>query len=343
MAYSPLVEKTRSMAHNVQQAEITKAAGMLAEGKLVAFPTETVYGLGADARKESAVAKIYQAKGRPSNNPLIVHVATVDEIYRYADVESSWNPAVVKEWISKLTPLWPGPLSVILPRGGEIADSVCAGGPSVALRIPRHPVALALLRAFKGPIAAPSANPSMYVSPTTAQHVRDSLGKSVDLILDGGACEVGLESTVLSLLTPTPRVLRPGAITLDTLRHILGCPVEGPLSSGQSHSGELLSPGLLAKHYSPRTQVRLRTTISQGERLPEKTGVLIFSEWKPTFPTTATRILSKCGDLEEVAARLFGALRELDEADLDLIVVDTCEPIGLGEAIMDRLIRASKQ
>ena len=180
-----------SMAQNVEQADITKAAGILAEGKLVAFPTETVYGLGADARKESADAKIYQAKGRPSNNPLIVHVATVDEIYRYADVESSWNQAVVKEWITKLTPLWPGPLSVILPRGREIADTVCAGGPSVALRIPRHPVALALLRAFKGPIAAPSANPSMYVSPTTAHHVRDSLGDKVDCILDGGACEVG--------------------------------------------------------------------------------------------------------------------------------------------------------
>ncbi len=331
------------MVPNVEQADIMKAAGLLAEGKLVAFPTETVYGLGADARKESAVAKIYETKGRPSNNPLIVHIATVDEMCRYADIESSWNPTVVKEWLTKLTPLWPGPLSVILPRGKDIADTVCGGGTSVALRIPRHPVALALLRAFKGPIAAPSANPSMYVSPTTAQHVRDSLGDKVDFILDGGACQVGLESTVLSLLSPIPRVLRPGAITLDTLRHTLGCPIEGPLSSGQPQTGELLSPGLLAKHYSPRTKVRLRTAISQGERLPEKTGVLIFSDWKPTFPTTTTRILSKCGDLEEVAARLFGALRELDEADLDLIVVDTCEPIGLGEAIMDRLIRASKQ
>lgn len=331
------------MEHKIEQGDITKAAGLLAEGKLVAFPTETVYGLGADARNESAVANIYQAKGRPSNNPLIVHVATVDEIYRYADIESSWNPTVVKEWLTKLTPLWPGPLSVILPRGRDIADTVCAGGPSVALRIPRHPVALALLSAFKGPIAAPSANPSMYVSPTTAQHVRDNLGDKVDFILDGGACEVGLESTVLSLLTPTPRVLRPGAITLDTLRHTLGCPVDGPLPSGEPQTEELLSPGLLAKHYSPRTKVRLRTSLSQGEHLPEKTGALVFSDWKPNFPTTVTTVLSKCGDLEEVAARLFGALREMDQEDLDLIVVDTCEPLGLGEAIMDRLIRASRQ
>lgn len=331
------------MSTDVNNTEIQKAAAFLAEGKLVAFPTETVYGLGADARNGSAVARIYAAKGRPSNNPLIVHVATIEEFYRYADIEAAWNPTVVKEWLHKLTPLWPGPLSVILPRGKEIAENVSAGGPSVALRIPRHPVALELLRAFKGPVAAPSANPSMYVSPTTAQHVRDSLGDKVDFILDGGACEVGLESTVLSLLTPIPRVLRPGAITLDTIRHTLGCPVEGPLSSGESHSAELLSPGLLAKHYSPRTKVRLRTTLTQGEELPAKTGALVFSDWKPDFPTAVTKVLSKCGDLEEIAARLFGALRELDEAQLDLIVVDTCEPIGLGEAIMDRLVRASRQ
>lgn len=331
------------MSTEVKNTEIQSAAALLAEGKLVAFPTETVYGLGADARQPSAVARIYTAKGRPSNNPLIVHVATVEEFYRYADIESSWNPSVVKEWLHKLTPLWPGPLSVILPRDKEIAENVSAGGPSVALRVPRHPVALELLQAFKGPVAAPSANPSMYVSPTTAQHVRESLGDKVDFILDGGPCEVGLESTVLSLLTPTPRVLRPGAITLDTIRHILGCPVEGPISSGEPQSEGLVSPGLLAKHYSPSTKVLLRTAIALGEQLPERTGALIFSDWTPEFPTTESRVLSKCGDLEETAARLFGALRELDQANLDLIVVDTCEPIGLGEAIMDRLVRASRQ
>lgn len=165
----------------------------------------------------------------------------------------------------------------------------------------------------------------------------------MDLILDGGPCEVGLESTVLSLLTPIPRVVRPGAVTLDTLRHALGCPVEGPLSSGESLPTELISPGLLAKHYSPRTPVRLRTSIAQGEVLPLKTGALIFSQWKPEFTPYITKVLSQCGDLEEVAARLFSALRELDEAGLQLIVVDTCEPLGLGEAIMDRLIRASRQ
>jgi L-threonylcarbamoyladenylate synthase len=331
------------MESNAAQADITHAATLLARGKLVAFPTETVYGLGADARNEAAIAKIYAAKGRPSNNPLIVHVATVEDLRRYADISASWNPAVVDEWITKLTPLWPGPLSVILPRGKEIAPNVCAGGPTVALRIPRHPVALDLLCAFKGPVAAPSANPSMYVSPTTAQHVRDSLGDKVDLILDGGSCDVGLESTVLSLLHGIPRVVRPGAVTLDMLRHTLGCPVEGPLSSGDSLPSEIISPGLLAKHYSPRTPVRLRTSLAHGEKLPQKTGVLVFSHWQPEFTPYVTKVLSQCGDLEEVAARLFGALRELDESGLELIVVDTCEPLGLGEAIMDRLIRASQQ
>jgi L-threonylcarbamoyladenylate synthase len=137
--------------------------------------------------------------------------------------------------------------------------------------------------------------------------------------------------------------LRPGAITIDTLRHTLGCPVEGPLSSGETLSSELLSPGLLEKHYSPRTKVRLRTSLIKGEVLPERTGALIFSDWKPEFTPSVSKVLSNCGDLEEVAARLFGSLRELDQAGLDLIVVDTCEPLGLGEAIMDRLVRASRQ
>lgn len=331
------------MGAPTSQADIKNAAALLAQGKLVAFPTETVYGLGADARNEAAIDRIYAAKGRPSTNPLIVHVATIEDLRRYSDISAAWNPTVVDEWITKLSPLWPGPLSVILPRGKDIAPNVCAGGPTVAIRIPKHPMALDLLRAFRGPVAAPSANPSMYVSPTTAQHVRDSLGNKVDLILDGGPCQVGLESTVLSLLTPIPRVVRPGAITVDMLRHTLGCPVDGPLASSEPAPVELISPGLLAKHYSPRTPVRLRTSIMRGESLPEKTGALIFSHWKPEFTPYVSKVLSHCGDLEEVAARLFSSLRELDEAGLDLIVVDTCEPLGLGEAIMDRVVRASRR
>lgn len=325
----------------ISEAIIRNAAALLNQGKLVAFPTETVYGLGADARNADAVAKIYAAKGRPSNNPLIVHIHSVEQIETYADLSMSWNPIVVKEWISKLAPLWPGPLSVILPRGIAIAQNVSAGGSSVALRIPNHPIALELLKTFNGPIAAPSANPSNYVSPTTAQHVRDGLGEHVDSVLDGGPCAVGLESTVVSLLQATPKVLRPGSITIEMLEAILGCRVEGPSSPKTLEEPTLHSPGLLAKHYSPRTKVVLRSSLSNSSQLPPRIGVLLFSSWKPQFPTVKTLALSSCGDLEEVAARLFGALRELDNAGLDLIVSDECEPIGLGEAIMDRLTRAS--
>lgn len=325
----------------VTDSDIQRAAALLQEGRLVAFPTETVYGLGADARNDAAVKRIYEAKGRPSNNPLIVHVHSLSQVFEYCDLSRSWNPAVVKERITKLATLWPGPLSIIVPRATNICATVAAGGDSVALRIPNHPVALRLLKAFNGPVAAPSANPSMYVSPTTAQHVRDGLGERVDCVLDGGPCAIGLESTVLSLLEETPKVLRPGAITLETLRETLGCVVEGPSQRKERSQTELLSPGLLAKHYAPMTKVMLRTAIPVGFVFPPRVGALVFSSWKPPFPTTQMAVLSASGNLEEVATQLFGALREFDAAGLDLIVVDVCEPIGLGEAIMDRLVRAS--
>jgi L-threonylcarbamoyladenylate synthase len=327
----------------VPNDSIQYAADLLKAGKLVAFPTETVYGLGADARNANAVAAIYAAKGRPSNNPLIVHVYSVEQFTLYADLSQSWNPTVVREWISKLTPIWPGPLSVILPRGAAIAENVAGGGSSVALRIPNHPVALELLKAFNGPVAAPSANPSTYVSPTTAQHVRDNLGDRVDYILDGGSCAVGLESTVLSLLQERPRILRPGAITIEDLQRALGCTIDGPSDPTPKEQSVLQSPGLLAKHYSPRTKIALRTDIPKDTALPPRVGALVFSSWKPEFPTVKTVTLSSCGDFEEIAARLFSALRELDEEHLDLIVSDVCKPEGLGEAIMDRLNRASHQ
>lgn len=328
---------------SVSKESIIHAATLLKQGQLVAFPTETVYGLGADARNEGAVAAIYAAKGRPSNNPLIVHVHSTAQFNLYADLSKSWNPTIVASWLTKLAPLWPGPLSVILPRSTTIAENVSGGGTSVALRIPNHPVALELLKAFDGPIAAPSANPSTYVSPTTAQHVRDSLGDRVKYVLDGGPCAVGLESTVLSLLQERPRILRPGAITAAELEGLLACPIDSLPSNKNESSAPLDSPGLLAKHYSPRTRIILRTDLRPGTKLPARIGALVFSTWTPEFPTTKNVTLSSCGDLEEIAARLFSALRELDESNLDLIVSDVCQPDGLGEAIMDRLTRASHQ
>jgi len=325
----------------IEKGVITKAAEALRRGDLVAFPTETVYGLGADARNEDAVRRIFQVKGRPSSNPLIVHVASTSEIFRYADLSRSFAPKLLRARLEKLSPLWPGPLSVVLPRGQEIADAVSGGGTTVALRIPNHPLALALLRKFDGPVAAPSANISEYVSPTTAEHVRSGLGSKIACVLDGGPCSVGLESTVLSLIEETPLILRPGAITKDQLQATLETEVlRAPFAA--TESALKLSPGLLAKHYSPSTPVCFESALTELSPAPKKIGAIIFQPRELAFQATQIRLLSQHGHLEEVAMHLFAALRELDQMALDLIVVDTCEPIGLGEAIMDRLLRATK-
>jgi L-threonylcarbamoyladenylate synthase len=321
-------------------SSIAEAVRLLKAGELVAFPTETVYGLGADATNESAVRKIFEAKGRPSSNPLIVHVAEPAAIAKYCDIARSFDPHLVSARLEKLSRLWPGPLSVVLPRKNGIAPSVSAGGDTVAIRVPNHPAALKLLSAFGGPLAAPSANPSEYVSPTTAEHVRSGLGSKVRCILDGGPCSIGLESTVLSLLEPSPRILRPGAITRAKLEEVLETAVLGPTVS-QEEQEVKLSPGLLAKHYSPRIPVRLHNMLASDTQLPARIGAILFRPRELSFCPTETRILSDQGDLEEVAARLFAALRDLDSLSLDVIIVDTCEPVGLGEAIMDRLLRAS--
>lgn len=321
---------------------ITSAAELLKAGKLVAFPTETVYGLGADATNEAAVRKIFEVKGRPTTNPLIVHVRSIEEMEHYADLARAKDPETIRHRLRALSPLWPGPLSVIVPKSNRICNAVSAGGDTMAFRIPRHPVALKLLEACQLPIAGPSANPSMYISPTTAEHVEKSLGSAVECILDGGPCVVGLESTVVSLIDDVVRILRPGAISADELRKHLGCNVEdfkpGVMTSDTK---PLLSPGLLAKHYSPTTPVVLRDRLASIGNLPSRIGVILFNDHSAPCEALITRVLSDAGNLEEIATNLFAALRELDEANLNLIVVDTCEPVGLGAAIMDRLIRAS--
>jgi L-threonylcarbamoyladenylate synthase len=322
-------------------SDIRKAAVLLKTGNLVAFPTETVYGLGADATNEQAVSAIFAAKGRPSNNPLIVHVSSLDKLFNCIDLTNHPRAEQIRSYIKSLAPFWPGPLSIVVPKAHHITSLVSAGGPTVAIRIPRHPVALKLLEECDRPIAAPSANPSMYISPTTAQHVRDSLGEKVACILDGGECKVGIESTVLSLVDDPPLILRPGAVTREQIEHALGCPVSLQATQ-RSDDDSLPSPGMLAKHYAPRTKVLLRTAVTTNTLFPAKVGAIVFrGDTLLPFNPSALRILSERGDLSEVAASLFSALRELDAAGLDLIVVDTCEPIGLGAAIMDRLLRAS--
>jgi L-threonylcarbamoyladenylate synthase len=324
-----------------QEREIARGAEVLRNGGLVAFPTETVYGLGGDALNETAVRRIFEVKGRPVTNPLIVHVGSLRDVYTFVDLSRSFDEALVTQRLEKIGTLWPGPLSVVLPKASIVPRSVCAGSDTVAIRIPRHPIALRLLEVFGGPIAAPSANPSQYISPTTAQHVRESLGSKVDLVIDGGPCQVGLESTVLSLLEKQPKILRPGAITKEQLSALLGVDVAAQALTSDAGS-PLPSPGMMSKHYSPSTKVRLWPQTESPPAVSGRIGAIRFTSSPPPFPTITCRYLSDTGDLEEIAASLFSALRDLDGMSLDVIVVDTCERSGLGEAIMDRLLRASR-
>ncbi|MBX7144385.1 MAG: threonylcarbamoyl-AMP synthase [Oligoflexia bacterium] len=322
------------MIRPADQNSIQEAAKLIRESELVAFPTETVYGLGANAFDEVAVQKIFAAKGRPAHNPLIVHIADFESIAGVATIPPA---SKIEQRLQLLRGFWPGPLSVVLPRTEQVAPSVCAGLATVAVRIPNHPVALALIKAAGVPIAAPSANPSNYISPTTAAHVEEGLRGKVRIILDGGSSEIGLESTIIDLCSDPVTLLRPGGISLEQLRSIFP-----DIKVREQHSlGPVLSPGLLKEHYSPRTPTILRGQ-REPQSYPSKVGLICFKQ-SQSLETNykEVRVLSKSGRLEEVAAKLFACLRELDQAGLELIVVDTCKEIGLGRAIMDRLMRAT--
>jgi L-threonylcarbamoyladenylate synthase len=296
-------------------AGIARAAAILRAGGLVAFPTETVYGLGGDARSDMAAARIFEAKGRPRFNPLIVHVASVEEARR----------------IARFTPdaerlagaFWPGPLTLVLPLAAEagIAPLVTAGLPTVAVRVPAHPLARELLAASGGPVAAPSANPSGKLSPTRAEDVLAGLDGRIAAVLDGGACPVGVESTIVGLDGPA-RLLRPGGLPAETIEDCLGAALLPP-------GGAVAAPGMLASHYAPDAVVRLGAT----ERRPGE-ALLGFG------PVAGDLNLSPGGDLTEAAANLFHHLRALDRAG-GRIAVAPIPDRGLGRAINDRLLRAA--
>ncbi len=308
-------------------AAIEQAAACLSDGSLVAFPTETVYGLGADARDDGAVARIFAAKDRPSFNPLIVHLADTGQAQRYVTFDARARDLAQR--------FWPGPLTLVLPRAANCALSllVSAGLDTVAVRVPAHPLARDLMARFDGPIAAPSANASGEVSPTRAEHVAQSLGARVDLILDGGACDVGLESTVLDLSGDAPALLRHGSVTLEELENVLG-PVED--ATAPADGAPPRSPGQLARHYAPSIPVRLDAdTVAPDEAL------LAFGDNAPAGAARA-RNLSPSGDLTEAAANLFAALHELDDPAYRAIAVTPIPDTGLGRAINDRLRRAAK-
>lgn len=318
-------------------ASIAEAAQILRAGGLVAMPTETVYGLAANALDGVAVARIFTAKGRPQFNPLIVHVHDADDAARLVVMNDAARRVADR--------FWPGPLTIILPRRIEsgVSDLCAAGLPTLAVRVPAHPTAQALLHAAQIPLAAPSANRSGTISPTAPLHVRDSLGDAVDLILADGSCAVGLESTVLDLSGDAPLVLRPGAITAAELANVLECPVAYDFGD---HGHEVKSPGQLLKHYAPTCPVRLNAVDVGPDEALLGFGSLKFmgvqgGGFARDLPPERLRNLSEDGDLYEAAANLFRMLRDLDRPGISAIAVMPIPDRDIGIAINDRLKRAA--
>jgi L-threonylcarbamoyladenylate synthase len=331
-------------------AVIERAACKLRQGELVVFPTETVYGLGADALQPAALEKIFIAKGRPLSDPLIVHIA------EFADLEELTS-SLPEDARRLAQAFWPGPLTLILPRGPRVPHIVTAGMETVAVRMPRHPVARALISALGSPVAAPSANRFMHVSPTTAQHARADLGGRVPLILDGGPCMVGVESTILDLSADVPVILRPGGVSLEVLRAVL--PDVRPPVKREAPGEELAqkAPGQLAMHYAPAAPLllfdgdeeamraailaELHQHLARGERV----GVLVADEDLPAFRDIGTNgIVCSLGDAAnpaQVAAALFSCLRALEDARVAVILCRNFSTRDLGLAIRDRLGRAA--
>lgn len=300
--------------------EINLAAEALKKGELVAFPTETVYGLGADATSDQAVALLYAAKGRPTFNPLISHVA---------DAEAAFALGTFGDEAKKLArAFWPGPLTIVVQRAAHCPVSflASAGLSSIALRVPNHPLALALLRAVGCPIVAPSANPSGRVSPTTATHVKRGLGEKVSIILDGGPCTVGVESTVVSFMGGRATLLRPGGLSRGAIEKILGHELKIEADSAQPHA-----PGQIESHYAPNAHLRLDATAPRNGEIYLGFG----------FHDNGPHTLSARGDVVQAAANLFRMLHELDELGAKEIAVAPIPDEGLGEAINDRLRRAA--
>lgn len=331
---TPRAVPTRVLRVDPERPEpevLAEACAVLRAGGLVAMPTETVYGLAALAEDSAAVSRIYEAKGRPSHNPLIVHT---HEPAAARALASAWPPAA--EALAQR--FWPGPLTVVVPRGERLSPLVSAGGSTVALRVPAHPVALALLRALGRPLAAPSANPSNGLSPTRAEHVLAGLGGRLELVLDGGPCAVGIESTVVDAVASPPRVLRPGTLSLEELREAVpeleGAP-EGPAE------GALRSPGMLARHYAPRALLRVlpRGELERAAREGPAPVALLACGRASVTNVFYQRVLP--GDPAGFAAELFEALHAVDGLGCAVVLVEAPPRTERWAGVWDRLTRAS--
>ena len=330
------------------EASIERAASLIRAGELVVFPTETVYGLGADAMQVDAVERIFVAKERPFSDPLIVHITDVKDLEPLVT-------SITERAYQLAQAFWPGPLTLILPASERVPRIITAGLPNIAVRMPRHPIAQALIRAAQTPIAAPSANRFMHVSPTTAQHALADLDGRVPLILDAGPTEVGVESTVLSLCTPVPTILRPGGIGIEQLRAILPDVQIATHEQKEEVQNAYSSPGQLPVHYAPNVptflfdgpveamRTAMLTEIHRYQRQKKQVGILIADEDVPFFEASDAYIYvtGSASSPEQVAARLYAGLRVLEEAGVQVILCRNFEQQGLGLAVRDRLLKAA--
>jgi L-threonylcarbamoyladenylate synthase len=322
---------------------LRRAGECLASGGLVAFPTETVYGLGADAFDARAVARVFEAKARPSFDPLIVHLASASDIERVAEIPS-------REARALMDALWPGPLTLVMPKREKLPDIVTSGLATVAVRLPANAVARSIIAYSGTAVAAPSANPFGYLSPTLAEHVRRFLGDKVDIIVDGGPCSVGVESTVLDMTSDPPRILRPGGMPAETIEEVIGPIIHSRIEAHAPGGLGAASPGLLDSHYAPRTPLHLLETGCLASARPSgRAAVLVSSAVSGSTLEACSgrfalaRYLSPVGDLVEAAAGLFAALHELDSGGFDQIWAELAPESGLGPAINDRLRKAAKK
>ncbi|VAX26475.1 Threonylcarbamoyl-AMP synthase / SUA5 domain with internal deletion [hydrothermal vent metagenome] len=311
---------------------INKAAEAIKSGEIIAFPTETVYGLGADGLNPTAVAKIFEAKNRPSFNPLILHIASAENLYELVDIKS-------RDVEKLIAAFWPGPLTLVLPKKEIVPDIVTAGNPTVAVRMPKHPVALDLIKASQTPIAAPSANTFGFLSPTTAAHVEKQLGDKVNIILDGGKSDIGVESTIIEITEKEIYLLRPGGIAIEQIEKI--CNTE--IVFKQTDSNNPNAPGQLLQHYAPKVPIKFLSEINETDIKNKKLACLFFKANNTNLKFKRIEILSPSGNFHEAAANLFHHLHLLEVLDIDLILVEPVEEKGLGIAIMDRLRKATNR
>ncbi len=309
--------------------DISAAKAFLEAGDVVGMPTETVYGLAGNALNPDAVLRIFSVKNRPAFDPLIVHTDSLEKVFRYV----THLPEPARKLAESV---WPGPLTLLLPKRDLVPDLTTSGLDTVAVRIPNHPLTLALLRSLDFPLAAPSANPFGYISPTTAQHVADQLGDQIPYVLDGGPCGIGLESTIIGFENEQPTVYRLGGMALEQLTALIG-----PLTVRDHSTSNPKAPGMLSSHYAPRKPVYLLNLHEQPTDVDDQTGALVFSTPFSGIPIQNQLVLSPSGNVIEAAKNLFAYLRQLDQMTLTRIYAQRLPNEGLGRAVNDRLKRAS--